>query len=394
MSRIIIDHEKCILCRKCLRSCPVSALELADGRICVKDLCNLCTMCVDACPKGAISLAAAEAASDDRSSGIWLYAQVSESGLCKVSCELASKAAELAAEAKARSGELCEVTALLPAGDADMAAELISCGADSVLYCDHAYLRTGDPDAAAAWIVSLVQERQPAILLFPATISGREIAPACAAMLGTGLTADCTSLQVDRESGLLHQTRPAFGGNLMATIVCPGSRPQMATVREGVFQVQRREAHAGSATIEEASFPENFLSRRSIRAVLQETADSYDVTKAEKLVVVGRGIGSKKNLPLMREFADRIGAGLGCSRPLVEAGWCEYSHQVGQTGHSVAPKLLISIGVSGAIQHLAGIAGAERIIAINTDAKAPIFGAADYGIVGDCISVVKDFLTK
>ena len=153
MSGIIIDHEKCILCRKCLRSCPVSALELADGRICVKDLCNLCTMCVDACPKGAISLASAAAASDDRSSGIWLYAQVSESGLSKVSCELASKAAELAADAKARSGELCEVTALLPAGDADMAAELISCGADSVLYCDHAYLRTGDPDAAAATMV-------------------------------------------------------------------------------------------------------------------------------------------------------------------------------------------------------------------------------------------------
>ena len=393
MSGIIIDHEKCILCRKCLRSCPVSALEFGDGKIKVTDLCNLCTMCVDSCPKGAIAVEAAEAAASD-SSGIWIYAQADENGLCKVSCELASRAAELAEEAESVSGETCEVTALLPCNDREMAGQLVSCGADRVLFCEKEELRNGDPDAAAVWIVSLVKERQPAVLLFPATAAGREIAPACAAILGTGLTADCTALKIDPESGLLHQTRPAFGGNLMATIICPGTRPQMATVREGVFQVNRKkngEQRDGSR-MEETVFPDAFKPRRSMKKVLQTAGGTYDVTKAEKLVVVGRGIGSKKNIPLMREFADRIGAGFGCSRPLVEAGWCEYPHQVGQTGHSVAPKLLISIGVSGAIQHLAGIAGAEKIIAINTDEKAPIFGVADYGIVGDCVSVVKEFL--
>ncbi|MBR3164766.1 MAG: FAD-binding protein [Lachnospiraceae bacterium] len=400
MSGIIIDHEKCILCRKCLRSCPVSALELIDGRIRVTDLCNLCTMCVDSCPKGAIAMKTAEAAASD-SSGIWIYAQFDDSGLCKVSCELASKAAELAGETEAVSERTCEVTALLPCNDRNMAEQLVSCGADRVLFCEKEALKDGDPDAAAAWVVSLVRERQPAVMLFPATAAGREIAPACAAMLGTGLTADCTALEIDPESGLLHQTRPAFGGNLMATIICPGTRPQMATVREGVFSVRRIEPGDGcpvpgfeepGSRMEATDFPDSFIARRSMRKVLQAAGDAYDVTKAEKLVVVGRGIESKKNIPLMREFADRIGAGFGCSRPLVEAGWCEYPHQVGQTGHSVAPKLLISIGVSGAIQHLAGIAGAEKIIAINTDEKAPIFGVADCGIVGDCVSVVKEFL--
>lgn len=180
---------------------------------------------------------------------------------------------------------------------------------------------------------------------------------------------------MDTETGLLQQTRPAFGGNLMATIVCPNHRPQMATVRPGIFKAPDFD-YGRSGTITQVALAEDAKARVEISIPAEEWGQQASIADAERLVVVGRGIGSKKNLPLMRKLAEALGAELGCTRPVVEAGWLEYRHQIGQTGVSVSPKLLVSIGVSGAIQHLAGIGGAECIIAINEDPDAPIFGAA------------------
>ena len=214
-----------------------------------------------------------------------------------------------------------------------------------------------------------------------------------AVRLQTGLTADCTVLSMDTETGLLQQTRPAFGGNLMATIICPNHRPQMATVRPGIFGAPEFD-YSRSGTITQVSLADDVKARVEISIPAEEWGQQASIADAERLVVVGRGIGSKKNLPLMRKLAEVLGAELGCTRPVVEAGWLEYRHQVGQTGVSVSPKLLVSIGVSGAIQHLAGIGGAECIIAVNEDPDAPIFGAAQYKVVGDAVEVVEELLAQ
>ena len=198
---------------------------------------------------------------------------------------------------------------------------------------------------------------------------------------------------MDTETGLLQQTRPAFGGNLMATIVCPHHRPQMATVRPGIFKAPDFD-YGRSGTITQVALAEDVKARVEISIPAEEWGQQPSIANAERLVVVGRGIGSKKNLPLMRRLAEALGAELGCTRPVVEAGWLEYRHQIGQTGVSVSPRLLVSIGVSGAIQHLAGIGGAECIIAINEDPDAPIFGAAQYKVVGDAVEVVEELLAQ
>ncbi len=242
-------------------------------------------------------------------------------------------------------------------------------------------------------ICDLVAERKPEAILYGATAFARELAPGVAVRLQTGLTADCTVLSMDAETGLLQQTRPAFGGNLMATIICPNHRPQMATVRPGIFKAPDFD-YGRSGTITQISLADDAKARVEISIPAEERRQQASIADAERLVVVGRGIGSEKNLPLMRRLAEALGAELGCTRPVVEAGWLEYRHQIGQTGVSVSPKLLVSIGVSGAIQHLAGIGGAECIIAINEDPDAPIFGAAQYKVVGDAVEVVEELLAQ
>ena len=237
-------------------------------------------------------------------------------------------------------------------------------------------------------------ERKPEIILYGATAFGRELAPGVAVRLQTGLTADCTVLDIDPATGLLQQTRPAFGGNLMATIECPRHRPQMATVRPGIFAAPQADAlHAERGRITQVALADAW--QPSVRVDAIEHAGATDViTDADVLVVAGRGIGSKKNLAVAQRLADALGGKLGCTRPLVESGWLEYWHQVGQTGVSVSPKLLISLGVSGAIQHVAGTGGAQTVIAVNEDPDAPIFGSATYRVVGDCVEVARELTAR
>ena len=398
MSGLTIDRDRCIGCGRCLRACVSNGIEMrGEGRArraFPTDGCILCGSCIDACPVDAISIQrddAGDAADLAAYHGIWVVAQADADGaVAPVAFELVGRARELAGD---RGG--CPVTVLLPlAADAgtDVAAALIAAGADAVIRCRDGRFAAPDAAVTAGWVADLARERKPEAILYGATAFGRELAPAVAVRLQTGLTADCTVLSIDGATGLLQQTRPAFGGNLMATIACPVHRPQMATVRPGIFGVPALDPTRRGA-IEDVALGTDAVPRVR-RVVAAATDDTPSITEAEVLVVVGRGIGSKKNLPLMRRLADALGGELGCTRPIVEAGWLPYRHQVGQTGVSVAPKLLISVGVSGAIQHLAGIGGAQTIVAINEDPDAPIFGAAHYRVVGDCVEVVNSLLEQ
>lgn len=401
MTGLIIDETACRGCGACVRACASHGVEMVgerpDRTARVTDGCILCGMCVDACPFDAIELVRATASDPAaekalEAADVWVFAQQADGAVAPVVFELLGKARELA---DARG---CRVVALLGLGDgsgatdetpldADPIGELITRGADEVVFCRDERLAAPSTDVYARWICDLAAERSPEILLFGATSFGRELAPTVAARLQTGLTADCTVLQIDAETGLLHQTRPAFGGNLMATIMCPDRRPQMATVRAGVLPAAEPDASRTGLRTETRLAADNLPAVRVVER--QPAGDDDSIADAEVLVVVGRGIGSQKNLPLMEHLAELLGAKLGCSRPLVEAGWCEYRRQVGQTGLSVAPKLLVSIGVSGAIQHLAGIGGAQTVIAVNSDPSAPIFGVSQYSAVGDCVEIVR-----
>lgn len=401
MSGLMVDAARCVGCKRCERACAFGGI-VVEGRLArPTDACTLCGGCVEACPVDAIAIErdeAGERPGRDLSAyrDIWVIAQVdAEGALLPVVFELVGKALELA---EARG---CQVVAVLgEAGRAPRQAErLAATGVAEVIHAVDERLAHADAEVFAQWICALAEERRPETMLFGATAFGRELAPRVAVRLQTGLTADCTALDIDPKTGALLQTRPAFGGNLMATIECPAHRPQMATVRPGVFAAPERvtaEAGAGAdlavGIITQAPLAPEVALRVTVLGIEPVTGGS--IAQAERLVVVGRGIGSKKNLPLMERLAELLHAELGCTRPLVEAGWLDYAHQVGQTGAAVAPKLLVSIGVSGAIQHLAGIGGTETVVAINEDAAAPIFGVADYAVVGDAVEVVTELIVQ
>lgn len=401
MSGLMVDAARCVGCKRCERACAFGGI-VVEGRLArPTDACTLCGGCVEACPVDAIAIERDE--SGERSGrnlsayrDIWVIAQVdAEGALLPVVFELVGKALELA---EARG---CQVVAVLgEAGRAPRQAErLAATGVAEVIHTVDERLAYADAEVFAQWICALAEERRPEAMLFGATAFGRELAPRVAVRLQTGLTADCTALDIDPKTGALLQTRPAFGGNLMATIECPAHRPQMATVRPGVFAAPER-VTAGAGTcvdlaagiITQAPLAPEVAPRVAVLGIEPVTGGS--IAQAERLVVVGRGIGSKKNLPLVERLAELLHAELGCTRPLVEAGWLDYAHQVGQTGAAVAPKLLVSIGVSGAIQHLAGFGGAETVVAINEDAAAPIFGVADYAVVGDAVEVVTELIAQ
>lgn len=378
MANINILKDKCVGCKKCVGSCPFGAIEVFDRKASINEKCTLCGSCVESCRFGAINFVKDETVQKDLSGykGIWVFAEERYGKLKSVALELVGKAKELAA-----CLEVPVTAVLLGSNIKHLSNELIAYGADEVLLMDAAWLKDFNDHVYGEIMIDLIKEYKPEIVLIGATSNGRSLAPHISSTLRTGLTADCTVLEINKDERLLLQTRPAFGGNLMATIVCPNNRPQMATVRPKVFKPMEPDySLTGKITVLPVPSPiERFV--KKIRNIDNE--EGLNLSDADIIVSVGRGIGNAKNIQLAQDLADVLGGALGSSRPVVDLGWMPYSQQVGQTGKTVAPKIYIACGISGAIQHLAGLADIETIVAINIDPDAPIFKVANYCIVGD-----------
>jgi electron transfer flavoprotein alpha subunit len=283
---------------------------------------------------------------------------------------------------------------LLGSGVNGQARDLVAHGADKVYVVDDPALAHFTDDAYGNMLTDLIREHQPEIVLAGATAIGRSFIPRVATSLATGLTADCTNLEIREEDGALLQTRPAFGGNIMATIVCPDTRPQIATVRPMVMKPNERDDSRSGEIIEVGPDPGRLRSRVKVLDSIAEAQDKVNINEADVLVAGGRGLEDGKGFALIRELADLLGGAVAASRAAVDSGWIGYPHQVGQTGKTVAPKLYIACGISGAIQHLVGMQSADTIVAINRDPNAPIFDVATYGIVGDLFEVLPKLIEK
>lgn len=319
--------------------------------------------------------------------GVYVFAEQRDGIVQNVAFELLGKARELADVLKE------EVYAILAGRDLEkQAAELIAAGADKVLYLNYPELHDYITEPYAQAITQVIQERKPSIILIGATTIGRDLGPRISGRIYTGLTADCTSLEIG-EDGSLMMTRPAFGGNLMATIVCKEHRPQMSTVRPGVMRQRERDYNRkGEVEQFKVTFDKSKFKVRLIETVKAEKA-KIDITEATTLVSGGRGVGNAEGFKMLEEFAKTINAEVSSSRAMVDAGVTSHDCQVGQTGKTVRPNLYFALGISGAIQHLAGMEESEYIIAINKDKFAPIFNSADLGIVGDVHKIIP-LLTK
>lgn len=317
----------------------------------------------------------------EKNKGVFVFIEQADGAVAEVSRELLGKAGELAKACNGFVGAL-----LLGSGVEKMARSLGEYGADQVIVADAPELSLYSTGPYCQAVCQALEAYKPQILLYGATAIGRDLAPRVSARIKTGLTADCTALEIDQETGNLLMTRPAFGGNLMATIVCAQRRPQMATVRPGVMKICRCDKIPELLPLGFTPAPEK--NRVEVLEIIKKIQARQDITKANILVSGGRGVGSAENFKLLYELAEALGAAVSCSRACVEAGWADKDLQVGQTGKTVRPQVYFAIGISGAVQHLAGMEESGIIIAINKDETAPIFGIADYGIVGDLTAIV------
>jgi electron transfer flavoprotein alpha subunit len=387
---ITIDLEKCVGCGSCVPACPFGLLEIVDDKVQLREGCTLCGACVDACSYEAISIEVGPQAAEvtDGSRGVWVFAEQRRRQLKSVACELLSRGRELADTLQT---ELCAVCLGHDIEDVD---QLTAYGADRVYLVDSPDLADYQEEYLTHKLVELIQEHQPEIVIAGATALGRAFIPRVAAILRTGLTADCTGLDIDTEKRLLLQTRPTFGGNIMATIICPSRRPQMATVRPRVFKKNKPDSRRQGQMIKVDFKKEGITSKTKLLNFIDAVTEKVKLEDADIIVSGGRGLGKPENFKLLAELAEVMGAALGSSRPPVDEGWLPYTHQVGQTGKTVCPRLYIACGISGAIQHLAGMQTSDVIVAVNDDPDAPIFEVATDGIVGDLFQVVPMMIDK
>ncbi|KRQ86109.1 Acryloyl-CoA reductase electron transfer subunit beta [Caloramator mitchellensis] len=320
---------------------------------------------------------------------VWVIAEQREGTLQKVSLELLGKGRQIADKLEEK------LVAVLAGYEVEKIADtLIKHGADEVIILDHILLKNYTTDGYTKAIAQIAMERKPEIIFIGATNIGRDLGPRLAARLKTGLTADCTGLDIDENTKNLLMTRPAFGGNLMATIECPNHRPQMATVRPGVFAVPcADDRRKGKIEKVAAQIKESDI-RTVVEKIVKSLEDKVDITEAKVIVSGGRGVGNEEGFALLKELAHLLGGVVGASRAAVDAGWIGKDHQVGQTGKTVRPNLYIACGISGAIQHLAGMQESDFIIAINKDETAPIMSIADVALVGDLYKILPELINE
>ncbi len=383
--------KKCIGCAKCVPVCPFAAINMIDKKAVMNEACTLCGACVQVCPVQAITITREEASARDFSGfkGVWVYVELTETGdkthpkkIKPVTFELLGAGRRLADEL---GEDLCAV--LLTDKNHNYEKDLGSYGADKVYMVEHDELFEYNTDVFSTVIVGLVNRHKPSSMLYGATIQGRDLAPRVASTLYVGLTADCTALAI--KDGLLLQSRPAFGGNIMADILAPNSRPQMSTVRPNVMKMNEPVVGRTPVVVRESAKLDKSLRRvKVLERKIVHDAGAVKIEGANIIVSGGRGMKTKEKFKQLEELSRLLGGVVGASRAAVDLGFKDKTHQVGQSGTTVSPKLYLSFGISGAVQHIVGMKASDVIIAVNKDPNAPIFNVAKYGIVGDAHEIV------
>ncbi len=393
---LIIHKDKCVGCGVCVESCPFNALTIVERLAIVEgSACTMCGACAEegVCPFEAIEMVKATEANPDVNladyKNVWVFAEQKKGEIQSVVYELLGKGRELATT---RGQEVWAI--LLGKNVSDKAQDLIHRGADKVVVVEDDSLENFEDGIYSKIITRLCKKYKPEIVLTGATTVGRSLIPRVAVQIGTGLTADCTGLEIDKESGLLRQTRPAFGGNIMATILCPNHRPQMSTVRHKVMPEAQTDTSRVGEIITEKILDEDGFTRSRVLEVVEALEDTVNITEADIIVSGGRGMKGSENFELLHDLAKAVGGAVGASRASIDEGWIPYSHQVGQTGKTVNPKVYIACGISGQIQHLIGMQSADIIIAINKDPDAPMMKIATYALCGDLFEIVPEMIKQ
>ncbi len=388
--KIKVISSQCNGCTLCIKKCPIQAIELQDKKAVIQDACNFCGICISICPQKAIVKSLDDEVVAPVTNQYWVMIEQKPTGeIDSTSYEMIAKLRELNS-----SAHITGVFLRSNSSNQDD-SELLASGADEIFILNHPAFQDYNPLLYTNAIVPICKKEKPSIFLFPATEMGRDLAPRIATELQTGLTADCTELSMDTDNGLLIQTRPAWDGNLMASIICPIRRPQMATIRPHVFPLPDNAGRECTIRVEQIDNisipPEKIIERSSIQSSFP------DLEKQNIVIGIGRGVGTKENLALVCDFARSIHAGIGCSRPLVDNGWLPHEVQVGMSGKAIAPKVYIALGISGSVQHLVGMQSSEYIIAVNKDENAPIFQHSHLSLVGDIkkmLPYIKDLIEK
>lgn len=391
MASIKMVKDKCVGCKICISNCPFGAIKVEDKKAVILENCTLCGACVSSCKFMAIDFQKDEVkgtANIESYKGVLVFGEQKNGIVENVVLELLGKGRKLADDLNTPLSVV-----VLGHDIKEKAENLIKFGADKVYLVDDKSLEKFNDESYCDIIVQIINEYKPEIVLFGATTYGRSLAPRISSRINTGLTADCTGLEIDPTDKVLMQTRPAFGGNLMATIICPNHRPQMSTVRPKVMKpLEIDESRIGELIMPNVSIPANL--KVNVKETVSDLCEMVNITEADIIISGGRGLGDPQNFKLLEDLAKVLNGAVGASRAAVDAGWIEYSHQVGQTGKTVGPKIYFACGISGAVQHLAGMSSADTIIAINKNPDAPIFKIAHFGIVGDVLEVIPALVSE
>lgn len=390
MGKLIVHQDKVTDIAAMVALCPFKALEDNNGKLEINAGCKLCKLCVKKGQPGVMEFVEEEAGPQvDKSlwKGITVYVDHVEGDIHPVTLELLGKARELAD----KIGHPVQAL-FLGSGIGDKAHELLHYGVDKVYVVDTPELMDFKIESYTAAFEAYINKVKPSAILVGATSVGRQLAPRIAARFKTGLTADCTILDMHDNTDLV-QIRPAFGGNIMAEILTTNTRPQLATVRYKVMNAPERSEEAKGEVIPLEVPADKLKARMEVLGIIKKEKEKT-IESAEVLVVAGRGLKKPEDIAMVRQLAEALGGDVACTRPLVEAGWMEAAHQIGLSGRTVRPKLIITCGVSGAIQFVAGMNNSEQVVAINSDPEAPIFKVANYALVGDIYEIIPQLIEK